>query len=111
MILRRRGFLLGALLAPAVIRTPGLLMPVRPEMRTMASLEVDTLFQTPQAVAITRLGREVGRLLPAGFNVGAARALTTRYEASTPIKLAAGREYALVVESGSHRVAQLFEVP
>lgn len=32
--MNRRGFLLGALAAPAVITTPGLLMPVRPRIVT-----------------------------------------------------------------------------
>jgi len=37
--MKRRGFL-GALFAPAVIRTPGLLMPVRPPLVTVAASSI-----------------------------------------------------------------------
>ena len=33
-MLNRRGFILGAIAAPAVIRTPGLIMPVKPVIET-----------------------------------------------------------------------------
>ena len=39
-MLRRRGFLLGLLAAPAIIRTPGLLMQVRARFRVLNSAEL-----------------------------------------------------------------------
>lgn len=38
MMLARRGFLTGLLAAPAIVRTPGLLMPVKPAVLTLPRL-------------------------------------------------------------------------
>lgn len=77
--MNRRGFILGALAAPAVIRTPGLIMPVRPTRGTMVKFitpkarlyfpYLDAL-ETPQQMTarftIERFNTDVARALWAG---------------------------------------------
>lgn len=68
-MIRRRGFLLGLLAAPAIIRTPGLLMPIKPFVERLPIVDVNLTLLPPthwsQSGVLTRNGLFIA---PVGAN-------------------------------------------
>lgn len=67
-MIRRRGFLLGLLAAPAIIRTPGLLMPIKPFVERLPIVDVKVTLLPPTDWSKGVLTRNGLFIVPVGAN-------------------------------------------
>ena len=67
--MNRRGFILGALAAPTVIRTPGLLMPVKPRIQYPITIHINHTFVTPPDSAHALAREKLIRAITASMGV------------------------------------------